>query len=100
MLEPNRLDPPRPFCDPIASASGSRPPLDGGLLFVSPEDFDATGILAGFDPCASIYWWMPELHTQRTAAAPVRTGGRVGGMPPGAGHQAAARTDEPTTAAA
>jgi len=62
MLEPNRLDPPRPFCDPIASSGGPRPPLDGALVFVSPEDFDATGILAGFDPCASNYWWMPELH--------------------------------------
>jgi hypothetical protein len=30
--------------------------------FVSAEDFDATGILAGVDPCASNYWWIPELY--------------------------------------
>lgn len=30
--------------------------------FLSAEDFDPTGILAGVDPCASSYWWMPELH--------------------------------------
>ncbi|MFM8707229.1 MAG: hypothetical protein ACKOHK_03865, partial [Planctomycetia bacterium] len=25
--------------------------------------YDATGILAGVDPCESRYWWMPELYT-------------------------------------
>jgi hypothetical protein len=30
--------------------------------FLSAEDFDGTGILSGMDPCASSYWWMPELH--------------------------------------
>jgi hypothetical protein len=97
MLLKNPLQPPVPSREmPRTTAravAGSRP-------FVSAEDFDVTGVLAGMDPCESCYWWMPELHTQRTAAAPIRAGGRVGGMPPGAGHQAAARTDEPTTAAA
>jgi hypothetical protein len=97
MLLKNPLQPPVPSREtprttvPAAGAPGP---------FVSAEDFDVTGVLAGMDPCESCYWWMPELHTRRTAAAPVRTGGRVGGTPPGPGHQAAARTDEPTTAAA
>jgi hypothetical protein len=30
--------------------------------FLSAEDFDRTGILTGVDPCASSYWWMPDLH--------------------------------------
>jgi hypothetical protein len=29
--------------------------------FVSAEDFDGTGVLAGVDPCESRYWWIPEL---------------------------------------
>ena len=33
-----------------------------GPMFLSAEDFDATGILAGVEPCASNYWWIPELH--------------------------------------
>jgi hypothetical protein len=36
--------------------------FDESRPFVSAEDFDATGILAGVDPCASNYWWMPELY--------------------------------------
>lgn len=51
-----------PVTDPIASAQ----PLTGhealGPMFLSAEDFDATGILAGVEPCASNYWWIPELH--------------------------------------
>jgi hypothetical protein len=36
--------------------------VDGrGRGFTSAEDFDATGILAGVDPCESRYWWLPEL---------------------------------------
>jgi hypothetical protein len=30
--------------------------------FLSADDFDGTGILTGVDPCASSYWWMPELY--------------------------------------
>ena len=37
------------------------PPAAGGPLFVSADDLDGTGILTGIDPCASSYWWMPEL---------------------------------------
>lgn len=51
-----------PATDPIASTK----PLTGvdglGPMFLSAEDFDATGILAGVEPCASNYWWIPELH--------------------------------------
>jgi hypothetical protein len=38
--------------------------------FVSAEDFDATGILAGVDPCESRYWWVPELYGPETAGLP------------------------------
>lgn len=57
--------------------------------FLVAEDFDTTGILAGVDPYASSYWWMPELHsvsegvadflpgllqaTQRTGSRPAAT---------------------------
>lgn len=51
-----------PVTEPIASMK----PLTGvealGPMFLSAEDFDATGILAGVEPCASNYWWIPELH--------------------------------------
>ncbi len=67
MLEPNRLDPPRPYREPTPVAGHA--PRHGERLFVSPEDYDATGILAGFDPCASNYWWMPELHLGDAADA-------------------------------
>ena len=29
--------------------------------FLSADDFEGTGILAGVDPCESRYWWIPEL---------------------------------------
>ena len=68
MLERNRLQPPRPSA-PSQTAGG----FDGltagcGGLFASPEDYDATGILAGVDPYESCYWWMPELYTSPTIA--------------------------------
>jgi hypothetical protein len=74
MLQKNPLQPPRPFSAasglPATSgaetASGS-PALGRG--FVTPEDFDATGILAGVDPSEPQYWWMPELHGGATAQA-------------------------------
>lgn len=78
-----------------------------GLGFVSPEDFDCTGILAGIDPCASSYWWMPELHghdghfypepavaTAGTAKSDPREASRVGHP------HATQRTGSRTTAAA
>ncbi len=67
MLRRNPLQPPRP----LAPASGTRDlvhrPASG---FVSPEDFDCTGVLFGCDPCESRYWWMPELYGPDAAAAP------------------------------
>lgn len=67
MLEPNRLDPPRPYEATRSTTLPVAGPTRGSMLFVSPEDFDSTGILAGFDPCASNYWWMPELHAGEPA---------------------------------
>ncbi|MFY8221756.1 MAG: hypothetical protein ACOVJ6_07605 [Pirellulales bacterium] len=67
MLEPNRLDPPRPYAVPQAAAVCGVAAARNTSLFVSPDDFDGTGILAGFDPCASNYWWMPELHAGEPA---------------------------------
>jgi hypothetical protein len=59
MLQRNRLQPPRPIAAPhhapAARAATASP-------FVSAEDFDVTGLLAGVDPCESRYWWMPELY--------------------------------------
>lgn len=60
MLQTNPLAPPRPFRP--ASATGRVTAADRlRVSFVSAEDFDGTGILAGVDPCESRYWWMPEL---------------------------------------
>jgi hypothetical protein len=66
---------------PVAAAADTR--------LLSAEDFDDTGILVGVDPCASSYWWTPELHsvlervdhhrqtmlqaTQRTVSRPAAT---------------------------
>ena len=79
MLAPNPLSPPRPH-QPLLSARGAiavgsseessqvltpcgpEPLGNGGPLFLSAEDFDATGILTGIEPCSSNYWWIPELH--------------------------------------
>jgi hypothetical protein len=69
MLERNRLQPPRPSA-PLQTAGGFDGPVAGcGGLFASPEDYDATGILAGVDPYESRYWWMPELYTSPIAAS-------------------------------
>ncbi|MFM7077176.1 MAG: hypothetical protein ACKO5R_03870 [Planctomycetaceae bacterium] len=48
-----------------AARHGSPP---GGPAFLSAEDFDVTGILAGVEPCASSYWWIPELQAEPAAA--------------------------------
>ena len=66
MLQRNPLQPPRPFVPPAAAAE-ARPAAMGG--FLSAEDFDATGVLPGVDPCESRYWWMPELYGPESAAA-------------------------------
>jgi hypothetical protein len=67
MLERNRPASPLPS---VPSRSGDW--FDGqgaGGLFASAEDYDATGILAGVDPCESRYWWIPDLFASKTAAA-------------------------------
>lgn len=80
MLQINPLAPPRPpRSRPVADRfvpAGERL----GAPFVSAEDFDGTGILAGVDPCESRYWWLPELggpadvaDRERHAATVVRT---------------------------
>jgi hypothetical protein len=88
MLKPNPLCPPPRFgragggLDPtatdavVAGTRRSRP-------FVSAEDFDATGILAGMDPCESRYWWVPELHGSVTAPV-VQATSRPASRPPAA----------------
>ena len=77
MLESNRLNPPQPYRVPTVSAPASATALNR-RVFVSADDFDATGILAGCDPCASNYWWMPELHTAAPADLAVATGADEG----------------------
>jgi len=64
MLKPNPLCPP-----PVPSRVVRREETVArdvsprrSRAFVSAEDFDATGILAGMDCCESRYWWLPELH--------------------------------------
>jgi hypothetical protein len=50
-------------------ASVERPPAPPrATAFLSAEDFDVTGILAGVEPCASNYWWIPELQAEPAAA--------------------------------
>jgi hypothetical protein len=62
MLQKNPLDPPRPPRSGQATAGRHGRTVDRrGAGFVSAEDFDRTGILAGVDPCESRYWWIPEL---------------------------------------
>jgi hypothetical protein len=61
-----------PLCPPVPSqpqrAAGSVAPTASAnsslaeARFVSADDFDATGVLAGMDPSESRYWWMPELY--------------------------------------
>lgn len=101
---------------PAADASAAAVP--GGLAwaFTSAEDYDTTGILAGVDLSASLYWWMPDLYTSlpRDAAEP----GSLASAPGAAatplpvavtadaaergprGGQAARRPGSPSTAAA
>ena len=62
MLRTNPLQPPLPF-SPAPVAGEPAVPLPAATdAFVSAEDFDQTGILAGVDPCESRYWWLPELY--------------------------------------
>lgn len=70
MLERNRLQPPRPS-EPSPTAGWTDAPAGAGGMFASAEDYDATGILAGVDPCESRYWWMPELFGTAGVAGPI-----------------------------
>jgi hypothetical protein len=73
-------------------------PADYGL-FASAEDYDATGILAGVDPCESRYWWMPELHA--SVDGPLTILGRAAVVErPARGTHAARRAGSRSTAAA
>jgi len=67
MLERNCPAPSLPSAPPRSNdwTDGQR----AGGLFASAEDYDATGILAGVDPCESRYWWMPDLFVTPSMAA-------------------------------
>lgn len=60
MLQKNPLAPPRPL-RPTATSTSRSGASTRLAPFVSAEDFDSTGILAGVDPCESRYWWLPDL---------------------------------------
>lgn len=67
--------------------------------FASAEDYDATGILTGVDPCESRYWWMPEL--QASVEGPIVVEGLVAVVErPSLGGHAARRAGSRSTAAA
>ena len=76
MLQRNPLRPPRPLPAPVRpqAAATARP-------FVSAEDFDVTGLLAGVDPCESRYWWMPELYGPDTDVPAVQATRRTASRP-------------------
>jgi len=113
MLAKNRLQPPRP-------ASLLPPPAEGlplrtchdpdagawpvGEGFVSAEDFDSTGLFTGFDPCASSYWWMPDLQVDalplQPATGTIAAGGSVRAEPRLVHAQATSRSGSRTPAAA
>ena len=78
MLERNRLQPPRPSSPSPTTGWGDSLAAGCSGLFASPEDFDATGILAGVDPYESRYWWMPELFTSLTDSAEAVMATQVG----------------------
>ena len=107
MLRPNPELPPRPSpttpACPAAAVGVRRPAGTESPGWWSAEDFDATGILAGIDPCESRYWWIAELHHEPVAVEADATclltateaRGRQG-RPEG---QATARRSPPTAAA-
>lgn len=69
MLQKNPLRPPRPSRPPTTPFPEASRTTPHACRFTSAEDFDATGILAGIDPCESRYWWMPELAGDEHAGA-------------------------------
>jgi hypothetical protein len=77
MLRKNPLQPPRPFSpgDQASEVGTAAEAAVAGLGFVTPEDFDATGILRGVDPSEPRYWWMPDVYGP--ADSPVSAGEEV-----------------------
>lgn len=65
MLQKNPLQPPRPHSPAAPAGQATIREAPGG--FVTAEDFDGTGIMAGVDPSESVYWWIPELYGPDTA---------------------------------
>jgi hypothetical protein len=102
MLRHNPLQPPRPFTTPASGTTGAA--ARGPSAFVSAEDFDGTGILAGIDLCESRYWWMPELYGPEGCGPAAETMGVVRSGPLERvlrhGNQAARRAASRSTAAA
>ena len=101
-----------PVTNPLAQPTTTDGAEALGPMFLSAEDFDATGILAGVEPCASNYWWIPELHRgvpDMTTVDVELTGQRIENepgqravadpMPVPARHHAARRTSRRSTAA-
>lgn len=75
---------------PASAERHLSPPRD--TAFLSAEDFDVTGILAGVEPCASNYWWIPELQAEpAAAAAPAPELAPPAVVPPAAPRRQAAR---------
>jgi hypothetical protein len=98
MLRTNPLQPPRPFSPaPVAGEPAHALPAATDA-FVSAEDFDQTGILAGVDPCESRYWWLPELYGPEAADVPQAEPASAARQSPTA--QATSRSADRTTAAA
>lgn len=98
MLQKNPLCPPVPSQPPRATQSVAAAAASAEGRFVSADDFDATGVLAGMDPSESRYWWMPELYGPDADAA-------VAGRPLADAlargpHQATRRSTSRSTAAA
>lgn len=97
MLQKNHLNPPLPF-QPSRATAAPVSHAAGGDRFVSAGDFDATGVLAGVDPCESRYWWMPELLGPDTPATAARN--TLAQLLAGGPLQATSRpTSRPTAAA-
>lgn len=104
MLQKNPLCPPLPEPPNRGPTEPQFRPLPG-TAFLSAEDFDATGLFSGMDPCESRYWWMPELYGPELHGPENRleqhpSAGRAAQVSRFATGQAANRGSSPTTAAA
>lgn len=92
MLRINPLQPPRPFmAGPARAAVG---PIVRSS-FITAEDYDSTGIMAGVDPSESRYWWLPELYGPEPAPTASQVPVRISQAA-----QATSRAGERTAAAA